>query len=103
MRTRILCKRGADKRCEGTIKIRTANRINTAFLPGRRLLRKVTLGTASYRLNVRQVGYAKVFATPLANKYITRRRPLKVDVFVTVLDEERRQQTLRRRFTLRVR
>ena len=99
----MICKRSALLRCEGTIKIRTTKQINTAFRPGRRLMRRVTLGTVPYRLNRGQVGYGKIIPTRLAKRLLRKHIPLKVDVFVTVLDEQAVQQTLRRTFTLRFR
>ena len=100
LRTRIYCRGAVDERCEGVVKIRTVNKVNTAFLPGRKFLRRVTLGTGSYRLNRLQTGYAKFTVSALTRKIIRVRGPLKVDVFITVLDENRQQQTLRKRFTL---
>lgn len=102
LRTRVFCRNGAEKRCEGVVKIRTLNKVNTAFKPGRRVMKRVTLGTGAYRLNIRQVGYAKVFTTSLGRKIINARSPLKVEVQFTALDEEGRQQTLRRVFTLKL-
>ena len=101
LRTRVFCRRGAEKRCEGVVKIRTLNKVNEAFMPGRRVMKRVTLGTGAYRLNIGQVGYAKVFTTSLAQKIIAKRGPLKVEVLFTALDETGGQQTLRRVFTLR--
>src|SRR3954470_24807558 len=49
LRVRVFCKRKVATRCEGTLKVRTVARINTALLGGRRL-RKVTLGTGTYQL-----------------------------------------------------
>lgn len=103
LRTRIFCRPAAGLRCEGTVKIRTIKRVNTAFLKGRKVLRRVTLGTGAYRLNKGQTGYAKIITTPLSSKIIRTRGPLAVEVLVTVLDENGRQQTLRREFTLRTR
>ena len=100
LRTRIFCRSKVQERCEGVVKIRTVKRVNTAFLKGRKLLRRVTLGTGSYRLNRTQRGYAKFTVSPLTRKLIRKRGPLKVDVFLTVLDENGRQQTVRRRFKL---
>jgi hypothetical protein len=101
LRTRVFCRRGAEKRCEGVVKIRTLNKVNTAFMPGRRVMKRVTLGTGAYRLNIGQVGYAKVFTTSLARKIIAKRGPLKVEVLFTALDEDGGQQTLRRVFKLK--
>jgi hypothetical protein len=101
LRTRVFCRRGAEKRCEGVVKIRTLNKVNTAFKPGRTVMRRITLGTGAYRLNIGQIGYAKVFTTSLSRKIIGARGPLKVEVLITALDEDGGQQTLRRVFTLK--
>jgi hypothetical protein len=101
LRTRVFCRRGAEKRCEGVVKIRTLNKVNTAFKPGRKAMKRVTLGTGAYRLNIGQVGYGKVFTTSLGRKIIAKRGPVKVEVLFTALDEDGGQQTLRRTFTLK--
>jgi hypothetical protein len=101
LRTRVFCRRGAEKRCEGVVKIRTLHKVNTAFKPGRKVMKRLTLGTGAYRLNIGQIGYAKVFTTSLGRKIIAKRGPLEVEVLFTALDEDGGQQTLRKTFTLR--
>jgi len=97
MRVRVFCKRAVTARCDGTVKIRTVGRINTALLGGRRL-RKVTLGTGSYQLPRGRVGYAKVMLTPLGRRLLLARGPFRVDALLTVLDQDGRQQRLRKTF-----
>jgi hypothetical protein len=97
LRVRVFCKRAVTARCDGTLKIRTVGRINTALLGGRRL-KKVTLGTGSYQLPRGRVGYAKVMLTPLARRLLLARGPFKVDALITVLDQDARQQRLRKTF-----
>jgi hypothetical protein len=99
-RVRVLCKRGAAARCEGTVKVRTVRRINERLRGGTRL-RRVTLGTGTYQLPRGRVGYAKVVLSPRALALVRRRGPFAVHALVTVLDERGRQQTLRRTFRIR--
>ena len=103
LRVRVACKRGAVRRCEGTVKVRTLQKVNTAFKKGRRVMKRVTLGTGSYRLNRGQIGYGKALATPLAANIVALRGPVKVEVLVTVLDEKGGQQTLRSVFKIKSR
>src|SRR4051812_21891429 len=102
IRVRVFCKRKVATRCEGTLKVRTVGRINTALLGGRRL-RKVTLGTGTYQLPRGRVGYAKVMLTPLGRRLLLARGPFRVDALVTVLDQDGRQQVLRKRFRASIR
>ena len=102
LRVKMYCRKGAATRCEGVVKIRTTHRINTSRKRGGQGPRKrITLGTAAYRLNIGQIGYGKIVTTPLARKIVRLRGPLTVQVLVTVLDADGRQQTLSRRFRLR--
>jgi hypothetical protein len=101
LRARVFCRRGAERRCEGVVKVRTLKKVNIAFLKGRRVMKRVTLGTGAYRLNLGQVGYAKVITSRLNSRIIRQRGPLKVEVLITALDEDGGQQTLRKVFTLR--
>jgi hypothetical protein len=98
LRVRVFCKPAVQTRCEGTLKIRTPGRINTALLKGRKRLRKVTLGTGSYQLPRRRIGWPKVMLTPVAQRLLLARGPFRVDALITVLDQDGRQQVLRRTF-----
>jgi hypothetical protein len=98
MRVRVFCKRSSAARCEGSVKIRTVGRINTALQPGRKRLKKVTLATGSYQLPRGRVGYAKVVLSATNQRLLLARGPLRVDALMTVLDQDGRQQTLRKRF-----
>jgi len=102
LRVRVFCKRKVATRCEGTLKVRTVGRINTALLGGRRL-RKVTLGTGTYQMPRGRVGYAKVMLTPLGRALLLARGPFRVNALVTVLDQDGRQQVLRKRFRASIR
>jgi collagen triple helix repeat protein len=98
MRVRVFCKRSTAARCEGSLKIRTVGRVNTALQPGRRRLRKVTLATGSYQLPRGRVGYAKVVLSAVNQRLLLARGRLRVDALITVLDQDGRQQVLRKRF-----
>ena len=98
MRVRVFCKRSSAARCEGSLKIRTVGRINTALQPGRKRLKKVTLATGSYQLPRGRVGYAKVVLSATNQRLLLARGPLRVDALMTVLDQDGRQQVLRKRF-----
>jgi hypothetical protein len=97
LRVRVFCKRKVEARCEGSVKVRTTNPINTRLHGGKRL-KKVTLGTGSYQLPRGRVGYAKVMLTDTGERLLTARGPFAVDVQLTVLDQDGSQQTLRKRF-----
>jgi hypothetical protein len=98
LRLRVFCKNGVDGRCEGTVKIRSVSPINTRLRSRGRRMRKVTLGTGSYQLPRRRVGYAKVMLTDTGRALLRARGPFKVHALVTVLDQDGRQQRLRRTF-----
>src|SRR4051794_4464467 len=98
MRVRVFCKRASAARCEGSLKIRTVGRVNTALQPGRKRLRKVTLATGSYQLPRGRVGYAKVVLSAVNQRLLLARGPLRVDALMTVLDQDGRQQVLRKTF-----
>lgn len=102
LRVKMYCRRASATRCEGVVKIRTVRPINTSLKRnGQGPRKRVTLGTAAYRLNIGQIGYGKIQTTPLARKLVRLRGPLTVQVLVTVLDADGQQQTLARQFRLR--
>jgi hypothetical protein len=103
LRVRVFCKNGVDGRCEGTVKIRSVRPINTRVRTRGRRMRKVTLGTGSYQLPRRRVGYAKVMLTDTGRALLRARGPFKVHALVTVLDQDGRQQKLRRTFRATIR
>jgi hypothetical protein len=103
LRVRVFCRHRVDARCEGTLKIRTVHRINTSLRRGRTRLRKVTLGTGSYQMPRGRIGYAKVMLTSVGQRLLVARGPITVDALVTVLDQNGRQQTLRKRFRMTLR
>ena len=102
-RVRVFCRRRVGARCEGTLKLRTVHRVNTALKKGRRRMRKVTLGTGSYQMPRGRIGYAKVILTAVGQRLLVARGPFAVDALVTVLDQNGRQQILRKRFRATVR
>jgi hypothetical protein len=101
LRLRVLCRTTVLSRCEGTVKIRSVRRINAALGKGRKRMKRVTLGTGSYQLARRQLGYAKVFLTPVNRRLVAKRSPIAVTVQVTVLDQKGNQQRLQRTFLVR--
>jgi hypothetical protein len=102
LRLKVFCRTAVLSRCEGTVKLRTVKPINVALKKGRKRMKKVTLGTGSYQLTKRQIGYSKVFLTPLGRRLVKARAPITVNALVTVLDQRGRQQRLSRRFTIKI-
>jgi hypothetical protein len=98
-RLRVYCRRGAAKRCEGTVKLRSVKKFKV-FLNGRKTKRRATFGSGAYQLDRGRIGYAKALLTPAYRRLLVKKR-VKVDAIVTVLDEFGRQQTLRKRFRLK--
>jgi hypothetical protein len=98
-RLRVFCRGAAAERCEGTVKFRSVKAFKTR-IGGKKVKRRVTLGSGAYQLAKGKIGYAKALLTP-AYKRLLLNKTVKVDAIVTVLDEFGRQQTLTRRFKLR--
>ena len=92
LRQRIVCRGAVENRCEGTVRMRTLNKVR---VPGSRKRERITLGQHAYAIPRRTIGYAKVFPSPAGRKAIKKLVPLKVQVTVTVLDQNGDQQTLR--------
>lgn len=99
VRVRVFCKRTSLSRCEGTAKLRTAQKVNPS-IRRRRAKRRVTFGSQAYVCPRGMVCFIKVPIRDRTRRWAAVRgdqRGLAADVLVTVLDEEGVQQTLRRR------
>jgi hypothetical protein len=102
LRTRIRCRDAVAQRCEGTVKVRTASPVSVRGKGGKVSKRHITFGSGAYQLARVKTGYAKALLTPAYKKFLQKRKSLKVEVIVTVLDEKGFQQTLQKKLTLRV-
>ena len=98
VRQRLICRSDVVRRCEGTVRIRTLNKVR---LPGGRNSTRITLGQSAYVLPPGRTGYGKIVVSPIGRRLIIGRSPLKVEITVTVLDQDGRQQTLRETRTLK--
>ena len=105
-RVRVFCRKAVARRCEGTVRVRSIKKIlqrvprkkGKGF---RRIKRKITFGVGSYQIERGKITYAKALLTPAYKRLLLKKKRMKVHAIVTVFDQFGRQQTLRRKFTLR--
>jgi hypothetical protein len=102
MRTRLKCKNAVSERCEGTVKVRTADLVAVRGKGGKTSKKRLTFGAGAYQLSRGKSGYAKALLTPAYKKFLLKKKSIKVIVSVTVLDEKGFQQTLEKTFTMKV-
>lgn len=102
IRLRIFCSEKVGKLCAGTIKIRTANKVQPATRPPKRKLRRVTLVTSAYQLRQGRSGFAIMQVAPEKIDFMRRVKSIKVTLEMQVTDAAGNRQTIIKNTRMRI-
>jgi hypothetical protein len=102
IRLRIFCSEKVGKLCAGTIKIRTANKVQPATRPPKRKLRRVTLVTSAYQLRQGRSGFAIMQLAPEKIDFMRRVKSIRVTLEMQVTDAAGNRQTIIKNTRMRI-
>ena len=99
LKIRVKCRSIAVLTCSGTVKVRSANKINPSSR-GRRKKERVTLGTGALQLDRKRVGYVIIQLNPQRTDLVRARKRIRVHVIAAMTDAGNNRQNIRRTTTL---